>query len=284
MSVAIALSVAGSDPSGGAGIQADLKTFAAFEVYGAAVVTCATAQNTLGVRATGELPPDLVAAQLDAVLDDLAVCAVKTGMLGRAVIVEVVAARMAGRRVPLVVDPVMVATSGDVLLDAAGTEALRRLLLPSARLVTPNLAEAAVLTGRPVRDIAGMREAARAIRDLGPAAVLVKGGHLTDSACDVLLDGDELHELQAPRLATPALHGSGCTLSAAITAGLARGASLLDAVRTAKDFVHAAIARAPAVGRGARPLDHTVRPHPARGDDSATPVAPAPDRGYSRRS
>ncbi|MEW6270586.1 MAG: bifunctional hydroxymethylpyrimidine kinase/phosphomethylpyrimidine kinase, partial [Thermodesulfobacteriota bacterium] len=146
-----------------------------------------------------------------------------------------------------------------------------------------NLAEAAALAGRPVRDVAGMRDAARAIRDLGPRAVLVKGGHLGDAACDVLLDGEDLRELAAPRLDVAPLHGSGCTLSAAITALLARGTTLLDAVRTAKDWVHAAIARAPAVGRGARPLDHGVRP-PLPDDDPPAPVAPAPGRGYGRRS
>jgi len=257
---AIALTVAGSDPSGGAGIQADLKTFAAFDVYGAAVLTCATAQNTIGVRATGELPAALVAAQLDAVLDDLAVGAVKTGMLGRAEIVEVVAERVARLSAPLVVDPVMVATSGDALLSDDGARALRGRLLPLARLVTPNLAEAAVLAGRPVETVADMRDAAEAIRALGARAVLVKGGHLAGDACDLLLDGDQAHELRADRLDAGPLHGSGCTLSAAIAAELARGAALLEAVRRAKAFVHAAIASAPAVGHGARPLDHRVRP------------------------
>lgn len=260
MTVPIALTIAGSDPSGGAGIQADLKTFAAFEVYGAAVLTCVTAQNTTGVRATGELPAALVAAQLDAVLDDLAIGALKTGMLGRAEIVAVVAQRCARLDAPIVVDPVMVATSGDLLLSDDGVAALRDLLLPLSRLVTPNLAEAAVLAGRRVETVADMRDAARAIRDLGPQAVLVKGGHLAGAACDVLLDGAELHELRAERLATGPMHGSGCTLSAAIAAELARGSDLLAAVRCAKAFVHAAIAAAPVVGHGARPLDHRVRP------------------------
>ncbi len=265
MSVPIALSVAGSDPSGGAGIQADLKTFAAFRVYGAAVVTCVTAQNTRGVRATGEVAPELVAAQLDAVLDDLAPGGVKTGMLGRAAIVEAVAARLARCTAPLVVDPVLVATSGDRLLDSDGLEALRRLLLPHAALVTPNLREAEALAGRPVRDRAEMRDAARAIRALGPRAVLVKGGHLADEACDVLLDGDDLHELSAARVAGPPLHGAGCTLSAAIAARLACGDTLLDAVVAAKEFVRRAIEGALAVGGGARALDHRVPvPEPRR--------------------
>lgn len=259
MSVPIALSIAGSDPSGGAGIQADLKSFAAFDVYGAAVLTCCTAQNTTGVFATGELPVDLVAAQLDAVLDDLAVGAMKTGMLGRAAIVTVVAERLASRAIPLVVDPVMVATSGDRLLTDDGVAALVGRLLPLARLVTPNLAEAAVLTGHDVRTLADMRDAARRIRDRGPRAVLVKGGHLAGAACDVLLDGDDLHELATERVEAGPLHGSGCTLSAAICAGLARGDALPDAVAAAKRFVHAAIRGALAVGKGARPLDHRVR-------------------------
>ena len=260
MTVPIALSIAGSDPSGGAGIQADLKTFAAYGVYGATVLTCATAQNTVGVRATGELAVELVAAQLDAVLEDLPVAAIKTGMLGRAAIVAIVAERVARCAAPLVVDPVMVATSGDALLSADGIEALRTLLLPHARLVTPNLREAAVLAGRAVETLDDMRTAARAIRDLGPRAVLVKGGHLSGTACDVLLDGDDLHELAAPRVAIERLHGSGCTLSAAITAGLARGVPLLAAVASAKAYVHEAITHALVVGRGARPLDHRVRP------------------------
>jgi hydroxymethylpyrimidine/phosphomethylpyrimidine kinase len=255
----IALSVAGSDPSGGAGIQADLKTFAAFAVYGAAALTCCTAQNTTRVFATGELPVDLVAAQLDAVLDDLAVGAVKTGMLGRATIVDVVAQRLARRDIPLVVDPVMVATSGDLLLTPDGVAALRERLLPLARVVTPNLAEAAALAGFDVRTPADMREAARRIRDLGPRAVLVKGGHLAGAACDVLLDGDDVHEMATERVDAGPLHGSGCTLSAAICAGLARGDALPDAVAAAKRFVHEAIRGALAVGRGARPLDHRVR-------------------------
>jgi hydroxymethylpyrimidine/phosphomethylpyrimidine kinase len=260
MSVPIALSIAGSDPSGGAGIQADLKTFAAFDVYGAAVLTCATAQNTVAVRATGELPVELVAAQLDAVLDDLPVGAIKTGMLGRAAIVAAVAERLARSAVPLVVDPVMVSTSGHALMSDDGVAALRETLLPRARLVTPNLHEASLLAGRPVATRADMRAAARMIRDLGPQAVLVKGGHLPDVACDVLLDGEALHELAAPRVPVARLHGSGCSLSAAITAELARGAELVDAVRAAKAWVHEAITHALAVGRGARPLDHRVRP------------------------
>jgi len=256
----IALTVAGSDPSGGAGIQADLKTFAAFEVYGAAVITCATAQNTTGVRAVHELPAVFVAAELDAVLDDLAVGAAKSGMLGSAAIVEVVAERFARAGAPpLVVDPVMVATSGDRLIHDDAVAVVRARLLPCARLVTPNLAEAAVLSGRPVASDAERRDAARAIRDLGAGAVLVKGGHASGPATDLLLDADGFEEIAGERLDVGPLHGAGCTLSAAIAAGIACGRDLRAAVRDAKRFVGEAIRRAPAVGRGARPLDHRAR-------------------------
>jgi hydroxymethylpyrimidine/phosphomethylpyrimidine kinase len=264
----VALSIAGSDPSGGAGLQADLKTFAAFDVYGAAVVTCATAQNTVGVRAVHALPPDFVALQIDTVFDDLRVVAAKTGMLVSATIVAAVAERLRLHpEAALVVDPVMVATSGARLIDDDAIVALRELLLPLAALVTPNLHEAAVLAGR--RDVstdARRREAARAIRDLGPA-VLVKGGHAVGSATDLLLDEGGFLELQAERIEGGPTHGSGCTLSAAVVAGLAAGRSLRAAIAEAKAYVHEAIRRAPAIGRGARPLDHRVRP--ARRDGPA---------------
>ncbi|MFM8412166.1 MAG: bifunctional hydroxymethylpyrimidine kinase/phosphomethylpyrimidine kinase, partial [Alphaproteobacteria bacterium] len=209
MTPPIALTVAGSDPSGGAGLQADLKTFAAFDVYGAAVVTCATAQDTTGVHGVVRLDPAFVRAQIDAVLDDLHVGAAKTGMLGTAEIVLAVAEAFAARPapIPLVVDPVMVATSGDPLLDADAVDAVRRRLLPLAALATPNLPEAAVLAGRPVEDAAGMRDAARAIRDLGARAVLVKGGHASGDSTDLLLDEDGFRELRAERLDVGPLHG-----------------------------------------------------------------------------
>jgi hydroxymethylpyrimidine/phosphomethylpyrimidine kinase len=257
----IALSIAGSDPSGGAGIQADLKTFAAFDVYGAAVLTCATAQNTCGVRAVAALAPDFVAAQIDCVLEDLAVGAAKTGMLGSAAIVAAVADRFRRSGAPaLVVDPVMVATSGDRLIDPEAVAVLREQLLPCAVLVTPNLPEADALAGRSVAGEAALRDAARAILDLGPAAVLVKGGHATGRARDLLLDRDGFTELDAERIAVDRIHGSGCTLSAAIAARLAAGCDLRTAVADAKRFVHEAIRSAPPVGHGARPLDHRVRP------------------------
>jgi hydroxymethylpyrimidine/phosphomethylpyrimidine kinase len=257
-----ALTIAGSDPSGGAGIQADLKTFAAYGVYGASVVTALTVQTTLGVRASAAVDPALVAAQLDAVLDDLDVAAVKTGMLATRAIVEAVAERLAARRGPqLVVDPVLAATSGDRLLDADAVAALRARLLPLATLVTPNLAEAAALTGRRVTRPDEMRDAARALVGLGARAALVKGGHLAGEALDVLADADGVREHVAPRVSVPGpLHGAGCTLSAAVVAGLVLGWSLDTAVSAAKDYVTRAIGAARAVGQGAWPLAHAVGP------------------------
>jgi hydroxymethylpyrimidine/phosphomethylpyrimidine kinase len=264
----VALTIAGSDPSGGAGVQADLKTFAAFGVYGASVLTALTAQNTLGVSAVVDVAPALVAQQLDAVLDDLAVGAAKTGMLHAAAVVETVAERLAARPLPfLVVDPVMVATSGDALAVPAAIAGLRARLLPLATLVTPNLHEAGVLSGRPVTDVATMREAARALVGLGARAVLVTGGHLEGDAVDVLCEGDRIRELRAPRVPTRATHGAGCSLSAAVTACLALGLDLEASVARAKRWVTRAIAGAPPLGHGARPLDHcapTDDPEPGR--------------------
>jgi len=261
--VPVALTIAGSDPSGGAGIQADLKTFAAFGVYGAAVITALTAQNTNGVRAVAQVEPAFVGQQLDAVLDDLAVGAAKTGMLARGAVVELIAARLHARPLPhLVVDPVLAATSGDTLLEPSAIAHLRDQLLPLATLVTPNLREAAVLTGRPVAVLEDMRAAARALVGLGARAALVKGGHLTSGpAVDVLYDGHEVHELAAARVPTPRpIHGAGCALSAAITAGLARGLTLHVAVAAAKRWVTRALETAAAVGHGALPPNHLVRP------------------------
>jgi len=243
----VALTIAGSDPSGGAGIQADLRTFAAFGVHGASVVTALTAQDTRRVRAIAEVTPAFVAQQLDAVLDDFEVRAAKTGMLHRAPVIDVVVARLHTRPLPhLVVDPVMVATSGDPLLEPEGIAALRERLLPLATLVTPNLHEAEVLTGRAVTTVAEMREAARALVALGARAALVKGGHLAGDAVDVLYDGRGFRELGAPRQEGRRLHGTGCVLSAAITAGLARGSDLAEAVAEAKRFVTLAIETTPA--------------------------------------
>ena len=249
--VHVALTIAGSDSSGGAGIQADLKTFAAFGVYGASVVTALTAQNTGGVHAIAAVEASFVAAQIDAVLDDLDVGTAKTGMLLSAAVIDAVADRLATRPLPhLVVDPVLVATTGEALLEPAGIARLRERLVPLATLLTPNLREAEALTGRPVTNPADMREAARALLDLGARAVLVKGGHLQGEALDLLDDGRNVRELSAPRIATRDTHGTGCMLSAAIAAGLARGLDLTTAIVAAKRYVTRAIESAPRVGRG----------------------------------
>jgi len=257
MTVPVGLTIAGSDSGGGAGIQADLKTFAAFGVYGASVLTALTAQNTCGVRAIADVDPDFVAQQIDAVLEDLDVRAAKTGMLWRSAVIAVVADRLRAHPLPhLVVDPVSVATSGNVLLEPAAVAWLRERLLPLATLVTPNLREAEVLTGRPVTCPDEMRDAARALVDLGARAALVKGGHLAGDALDLFYDGRSFRELSAPRIRTRSTHGTGCTLSAAVAAGLARGEGLEAAVAAAKRYVTRAIETAPQIGHGTGPVNH----------------------------
>jgi hydroxymethylpyrimidine/phosphomethylpyrimidine kinase len=257
--VPIALTIAGSDSSGGAGIQADLKTFAAFGVYGASVITALTAQSTRGVHDVADVAPAFVGRQLDTVLDDLAVGAAKTGMLWRAAVLEVLVERLRARPLPhLVVDPVLRASSGAVLLEPAALPLLRTRLLPLATLVTPNLDEAGALTGRRVTDLPSMRDAARALVDLGARAALVTGGHLPGDPVDVFHDGHDVHELPGARIGTGSRHGTGCTLSAAITAGLARGEELEAAVRSAKDWLARALRTAPAIGHGPGPVDHLV--------------------------
>jgi hydroxymethylpyrimidine/phosphomethylpyrimidine kinase len=262
----IALTIAGSDSGGGAGIQADLKTFHAFGVFGTSALTAVTAQNTRGVRAVHAVPMAVVRAQIDAVAEDLPPAAVKTGMLATAELVEGVADALRAHRFPhYVLDPVMVASSGDRLLDAGAEGAVASLLVPLATLVTPNLPEAAILTGRPVADVEDMRRAARALVELGADAALVKGGHLpTEEAVDVLWDGNLERIWRRPRLETRSTHGTGCTLSAAVTAGLARGAPLGDAVDAALDWVARAIRGAPGLGEGHGPVNHFV-PIPLRG-------------------
>lgn len=253
------LTVAGSDPGGGAGVQADLKTFAAFGAWGMAVVTALTAQDTTGVRAVHAPPASFVAACLEAVLGDSPPAATKTGMLFDADIVDAVASLLeSGRAGPVVVDPVMVATSGDSLLRPDAVAALRERLLPLAEVVTPNVPEAEVLSGRAIRDPADAEPAARAILRLGPRAVLVKGGHLGGpNVVDLLVPNDGPPVRWArPRVAGGPYHGTGCTFSAALAAALARGDGLVDASRLAGDYVHAAIAAAVPTGRGAVPLDH----------------------------
>ena len=256
-SVSRALTIAGSDSGGGAGIQADLKTFAALGVYGSSALTAITAQNTLGVTAVLELPPDMVAAQIDAVMSDIGADAVKTGMLANSGIIRTVAARIGEYAIDnLVVDPVMVAKGGDRLLQEEAVEALRDLLVPLAAVVTPNLPEASVLVGRSVESLEDARRAARDILDMGARSVVVKGGHLEGDAIDVYYDGRQLRELAAPRLVTTSTHGTGCTFASAIAAGLAQGMSVEEAVVRAKEFVTEAIRSAFPVGGGHGPLNH----------------------------
>jgi hydroxymethylpyrimidine/phosphomethylpyrimidine kinase len=258
---AIAVTIAGSDSSGGAGIQADLKTFAALGVYGASVITALTAQNTRGVRAIHDVPADFIRAQIDAVFSDLDVGAVKIGMLSQAATIEAVAQGLAAHHAKnIVLDPVMVATSGDRLLVPEAVEALRKLLIPRALVVTPNLPEAAALTGASVaRNEREMEVQARELLALGARNVLIKGGHGSgDQSLDLLIGQGEVVRLSARRVATSNLHGTGCTLSSAIAAGLAKGLDLSAAAQDAKEYVTAAIAAADKlkIGHGHGPLHH----------------------------
>jgi hydroxymethylpyrimidine/phosphomethylpyrimidine kinase len=260
----IALTIAGSDSGGGAGIQADLKTFQQFGVFGTSVIVALTAQNTRGVRAVESVPESMVSDQLTAIAEDLPPDALKTGMLAEAGLVRLVAKaiRENGWQ-PLVVDPVMVATSGHRLLTTEAEDVIRESLVPLAALVTPNLDEAAMLTGRVVYDVPTRERAAYTLIRFGAGAALVKGGHLQgDMVTDVLVTRDSVRRFSRPRLDTSSTHGTGCTLSAAITAGLALGRPLETAVADALDFVHRAIARAPGLGGGHGPLDHTVTAPP----------------------
>lgn len=255
----VALTIAGSDPSGGAGLQADLKTFHQFGVYGEAVVTLITVQNTLRVERVECLPADLVLAQLRSVLEDLPPAAAKTGALGNRDIVEAIATAAAEFAFPLVVDPVLISKHGASLLADQAREALVSLLLPRAFLVTPNLQEASLLAGIEVRTPADMRRAAEVVHRLGARAVLVKGGHLPEAAIDVLLAEGRFFEFPAPRIATRHTHGTGCTYSAAITAALARGLPLPAAVQAAKAYITEAIRTNPGLGHGAGPVNHHAR-------------------------
>jgi hydroxymethylpyrimidine/phosphomethylpyrimidine kinase len=252
----IALTIAGSDPGGGAGIQADLKTFHQLGVYGTSAITLVTVQNTVRVSRVELLVASLVAEQIDAVLEDLPPSAIKTGALGSAEIVEAVASR--AFKGPLVVDPVTISKHGYPLLNSAARDAMRTLLLPRAALVTPNLDEAAQLTGIAVDCPESMKEAARRIADLGPRAVLVKGGHLEGDALDILFAGGQFTDFRSPRIETGHTHGTGCTYSAAIAAFLAHGRGLEEAVGAAKAFITEAIRTAPGLGGGAGPLNHWV--------------------------
>ena len=253
------LTVAGSDSGGGAGIQADLKTMLALRVHGMSVVTAVTAQNSLGVQGYWELPTAAVDAQLASVLDDIGADAVKTGMLASPDIVAVTAKRLRDLDVPIVVDPVCMSKHGDPLLVPDAVTAMLDELLPLATVVTPNLAEAARLTGIAVEDETGRREAARLLLDRGPRWVLVKGGHLSGDAVDLLTDGESEHWLSAPRYDNRHTHGTGCTLASAIASQLALGHDVPAAVQSAKDYVTGAIAGGFPLGTGIGPVDHGWR-------------------------
>jgi hydroxymethylpyrimidine/phosphomethylpyrimidine kinase len=255
--LAKALTIAGSDSGGGAGIQADLKTFAALGVYGMSAITAVTAQNTCGVSAVQGIDPDVVAAQIRAVVADIGVGAAKTGMLFSAEIIQAVSltVRSVGLHL-LVVDPVMVATSGDRLLQREAEESKRRAMLPLATVVTPNLAETEVLVGRKVASLDEMRAAAEEIVAGGARAVVVKGGHAITKATDVFYDGSHMELLQSEVVATSNTHGTGCTFAAAICAYLARGAELLEAVRRAKTYITGALHHSLTIGQGSGPVGH----------------------------
>lgn len=256
---AIALTIAGSDSGGGAGIQADLKTFSALGVYGASALTAITAQNTRGVLAVDTLSPSIITAQIEAVFEDIAVNAVKIGMLGDPEAIHAVARGVQGRGLPVVLDPVMVAKSGDRLLAAEAVASLREHLLPLTTVLTPNLPEAADLLSCPLAsDLVARAEQGRVLLALGPDWVLMKGGHAQGPVCSDLLLGPENHSLIAPRLATRNTHGTGCTLSSAIAAGLAQGLDVPTAVTRAHGYLQGAIAAADrlGVGSGHGPVDH----------------------------
>ncbi len=268
----IALTIAGSDSGGGAGIQADLKTFQRFGVFGTSVVTAITAQNTLSVTAVHPIPVEIVEAQLAALAADLAPAAIKSGMLGTAPIVRAVAAVLPQHRfVPYILDPVMVSTSGARLLDPDAESEIRTRLIPLATLVTPNLDEAAILVGFPVSDLSAMERAGQKLLELGAAAALMKGGHIPGSeVVDILVTAGGTQRFSHPRLKTTSTHGTGCTLSAAVAAGLAMRIggwtagrrvppdALATAVSDALDYVHRAIATAPGLGQGHGPLNHSA--------------------------
>ncbi len=265
MTPPLALTIAGSDSGGGAGIQADLKTFAELDVYGTSVLTALTAQNTVGVHGVHEVPPAFVRAQMDAVLGDIGADVIKTGMLASAPIIAAVADGLAAHdRRPVVVDPVCASKHGDPLLRPDAVDALRERILPLAEVVTPNLGEVAVLTGVEVRGVDDLRAAAEGVNALGPRWVLVKGGPLPDTsdAVDLLFDGTTEVSVSAPRLDTADTHGTGCTLASAIAAFRARGLDVEAAVRAAKDYVSGAIGSGIRIGAGIGPVDHAWHRHP----------------------
>lgn len=254
--IPLALTIAGSDSGAGAGVQADLKTFSAFGVYGTTAITAITAQNTRGVARVMGLPPDVVAAQIDAIMDDIGADAAKTGMLYSAEIIETVAERVSFYRLDkLVVDPVMVAKGGHLLLRDDAIQALASRLLPLALIVTPNIPEAEKLVGSSIDSLEGAKEAARVLWNMGPRYVLIKGGHLAGEPIDTLYDGGEFHYFRAPRIDTPNTHGTGCTFSAALAALLARGEDVIPAVALAKEYITATIRHSLSIGGGHGPVN-----------------------------
>ena len=260
MTIPKAMTIAGSDSGGGAGVQADLKTFAALGVYGASTLTAITAQNTVAVTAVHEIPTDIITAQIDAVLTDIGADAVKTGMLSSSDIIECVAEALTHHGVrQLVVDPVMVAKSGDALLREDAIGSLRTRLLPLAMVVTPNIPEAEALTETTIDSDADVRRAAETIVGMGARAVVVKGGHREGPATDLFYDGTEFREFTAPRLDTVNTHGTGCTFASAVAAGLARGMVVTDAVALAKEYVTEGIRHSFSIGQGHGPLNHFYR-------------------------
>lgn len=255
-----ALTIAGSDSGAGAGIQADLKTFAALGVYGTSAITAITAQNTVGVTQVQALQPKLVAAQIDAVISDIGAHALKTGMLADAAIIKAVTGKIREHRLKnLVVDPVMVATSGDLLIEKNAVAALRAMLIPLAAVVTPNIPEAEELTGLKLRTAKDIEEAARRITAIGARTVVIKGGHRQGPALDLFFDGKKFRALRAPRIRTRNTHGTGCTFSAAIAAYLAKGESLENAIALAKRYITAAIRASFTIGAGHSPVHHFYR-------------------------
>ncbi|MEQ1867099.1 MAG: bifunctional hydroxymethylpyrimidine kinase/phosphomethylpyrimidine kinase [Micropepsaceae bacterium] len=257
------LIVAGSDSGGGAGIQADIKTVTALGAYAATAVTAVTVQNTKGVSAIHPIPLDIVSGQIKAVLDDIGADAIKTGMLATAAVIETVMAALRGNTAPLIVDPVMVAKGGAVLLESDAVAALKRHVLPRATLITPNLPEAEALTGRTIATPQAMRDALKHLLDLGPKSVLLKGGHLPgDEIVDIYASTDGTQEWHDKRLATRHTHGTGCTLASAVATGFAQAMSAVDSITRARRYVRCALETAPGLGHGHGPLNHahTVRP------------------------
>lgn len=254
------LTIAGSDSGGGAGIQADLKTFSAHGVFGMSVITAVTAQNTLGVLAVQEVEPEIIAKQMEAIFEDMGADSVKIGMVSNTKAIKTIAAGLTKYEVKnVVLDPVMISKSGHHLLQPEAQEALIQELVPKATVITPNLHEAQALTGMKITSVAEMEDAALALYELGPQNVLVKGGHLKNEAVDVLFDGKKMYYYESPRIESKHTHGTGCTLSAAIASNLALGYSLQEAVARAKEYITVAIKHGLAIGKGVGPTHHFYR-------------------------